>query len=80
MCTAHIHFKKNQNYQFWKYNGLCCKLIRRRKTHYWSLQAGNRHVKIKDIGNDIEENLKQGRELSFIYRNYNQFQTTIKQP
>lgn len=53
MCTNHIVFNKNQRYMFWKYNGFICKLYRRRKTHYWSLQAGNRLAKKEKNIDDI---------------------------
>lgn len=69
MGLANIKFSKNQRYYFWKYNGLICKLIYRKKTHYWSLQSGNRHLKTKETGNSLEDNIKQTEELLFIYRN-----------
>ena len=68
MCTAHINFTKHQNYYYRKYNGLCCKLIRRRETHYWSLQASNRMLKISYLDNDPIAAFKM---LNFIYRNKN---------
>ena len=47
MSTAHLDLNRTM---FWKYAHLQSKLLWRKKTHYWSLQAGSRLCKIDRDG------------------------------